>query len=150
MKKIIAIVAAALCFAAVATAQPRTIGLRATYGAELSYQHTIGGTNFLEFDLGWGGNNGFNLAGVYDFIFASTNNFNFYAGPGADLSYFSVKNDEGNSESKIGLGIGGQIGVEYEFSIPLSLSLDWRPMFNFIGEQKFHGEGIALGIRYRF
>ena len=33
MKKIIAIIAAALCFATVAVAQPKAIGLRATYGA---------------------------------------------------------------------------------------------------------------------
>lgn len=150
MKKIIAIVAAALCFAAVATAQPRTIGLRATYGAELSYQHTIGGTNFLEFDLGWGGFNGFNLAGIYDFVFASTNNFNFYAGPGADVCFYSHKADDGTTESGLGIGILGQLGVEYEFSIPLSLSLDWRPCFNFIGNTGFGWQGIALGIRYRF
>ena len=44
----------------------------------------------------------------------------------------------------------GQIGVEFEIpSVPLNLSLDWRPVyyFNYGG---FGWQGIALGIRYRF
>ena len=41
MKKTLIIIASLLAFAVVASAQPRAIGVRAGYGAELSYQHNL-------------------------------------------------------------------------------------------------------------
>ena len=142
MKKFIRVIAAVLCLSSAAFAQSRALGVRATYGAELSYQHSIG-SNFVEADLGWF-KNGFYLTGVYDFVFASEGNFNFYAGPGAAVGFYNDSETSG-----INLGIAGQLGLEYNFNIPLQLSLDWRPVFNFI-HGGFGWEGIALGIRYRF
>lgn len=142
MKKFIMVIAAVLCLSSAAFAQSRALGVRATYGAELSYQHSIG-SNFVEADLGWF-NHGFYLTGVYDFVFASEGNFNFYAGPGAAVGFYNDSETSG-----INLGIAGQLGLEYNFNIPLQLSLDWRPVFNFI-HGGFGWEGIALGIRYRF
>ncbi|MBS7316931.1 MAG: hypothetical protein ACI3ZH_06430 [Candidatus Cryptobacteroides sp.] len=142
MKKFIMVIAAVLCLSSAAFAQSRALGVRATYGAELSYQHSIG-SNFVEADLGWF-KNGFYLTGVYDFVFASEGNFNFYAGPGAAVGFYNDSETSG-----INLGIAGQLGLEYNFNIPLQLSLDWRPVFNFI-HGGFGWEGIALGIRYRF
>ena len=54
MKKIILIAALALGFAVAATAQPRALGVRLGNGGEISYQHTLGGANFLEVDGGLG------------------------------------------------------------------------------------------------
>ena len=142
MKKFIMVIAAVLCLSSAAFAQSRALGVRATYGAELSYQHSIG-SNFVEADLGWF-KNGFYLTGVYDFVFASEGNFNFSAGPGAAVGFYNDSETSG-----INLGIAGQLGLEYNFNIPLQLSLDWRPVFNFI-HGGFGWEGIALGIRYRF
>ena len=142
MKTFIMVIAAVLCLSSAAFAQSRALGVRATYGAELSYQHSIG-SNFVEADLGWF-KNGFYLTGVYDFVFASEGNFNFYAGPGAAVGFYNDSETSG-----INLGIAGQLGLEYNFNIPLQLSLDWRPVFNFI-HGGFGWEGIALGIRYRF
>ena len=142
MKKFIMVIAAVLCLSSAAFAQSRALGVRATYGAELSYQHSIG-SNFVEADLGWF-KNGFYLTGVYDFVFASEGNFNFYAGPGAAVGFYNDSETSG-----INLGIAGQLGLEYNFNIPLQLSLDWRHVFNFI-HGGFGWEGIALGIRYRF
>ena len=142
MKKFIMVIAAVLCLSSAAFAQSRALGVRATYGAELSYQHSIG-SNFVEADLGWF-KNGFYLTGVYDFVFASEGNFNFYAGPGAAVGFYNDSETSG-----INLGIAGQLGLEYNFNIPLQRSLDWRPVFNFI-HGGFGWEGIALGIRYRF
>lgn len=150
MKKIILAMAILVAAAITAAAQPRAIGVRATWGAELSYQHTLGEQNFLEVDLGWGGANGFAVAGMYDFIIGQESNFNFYAGPGAALGVYNYKDDNDNSKSGLCLGIAGQLGMEYNFNIPLSLSLDWRPVFNFIGNTGFGWQSIALGIRYRF
>lgn len=142
MKKIILVIAAVLCMGAAASAQSRALGLRITNGAEVSYQHSLG-MDFVEADLGWY-SNGFYLSGIYNFVFAEKCDFNFYAGPGASLGYFNS-----DSVSGFNLGIAGMIGMEYNFNIPLQLSLDWRPVLNL-----FHGgfgwQGIALGVRYRF
>ena len=79
MKKALLIVAAILGLAVVASAQPRALGIRAGYGAELSYQHTLGGQNFIEADLGWalGNPGGLDLGLSYDFIIAPLGPLNF-------------------------------------------------------------------------
>ena len=48
MKKFFAVMVAALAFAAVASAQPKAVGVRVGNGAEVSYQHYLGGSNFIE------------------------------------------------------------------------------------------------------
>ncbi len=143
MKKILAILAGVLCFAAVASAQPRAIGLRAGWGGELSYQHNMG-ENFFEADLGFFSEHGFYLTGIYDFLFPVQENFHFYAGPGASLGSYKHDDDE-----FFDFGLAGQIGMEYCFNVPLQLSLDWRPMFSFHSGD-FYGNYFALGFRYLF
>ena len=112
MKKVLIVALSILMFGVAASAQPRALGVRATWGAEVSYQHGLG-TNFVEADLGLFGN-GFYLTGVYDFVFASEGNFNFYGGPGAQVGFYGSTDDNGNSVTKMGLGVVGQIGAEYE------------------------------------
>ena len=145
MKKLILVVAAVLGLAVVAAAQPRAIGVRAGYGAELSYQHTLGGNNFAELDLGW--NSGAISAGLaYDFQVAPLGPLNFYAGPQVALGLYA-----GGETTVFSLGAGVQLGLEYCFDqIPLQLSLDWKPTFMFVPATAFGWQSIALGIRYLF
>lgn len=145
MKKLIAILAGVLAFAAVASAQPRAIGIRAGYGGELSYQHSLG-SNFLEADLGFlGSAHGVYVTGIYDFVLAQAGIVNFYVGPGVQLGFYNY-----DGVSSFNAGIAGQLGLEFELpSIPLNISLDWRPTYYFnVGG--FDWQGFALGIRYRF
>lgn len=146
MKKVLIAAVALLMFGIAASAQPRALGVRATLGAEVSYQHGLG-TNFVEADLGLFGN-GFYLTGVYDFVFASEGNFNFYGGPGAQAGFYST-DDNGDSVTKMDFGVVGQIGMEYNFSLPISVSLDWRPGISLTGGG-IGWQGFALGVRYRF
>ena len=145
MKRFIVVVLSVLAFAAVASAQPRALGLRAGYGGELSYQHG-GSAGFLEADLGFlGSGHGFYVTGVYDFIFANAGIANFYVGPGVQLGFYNYSGDQG-----FNAGIAGQLGGEFEIpSVPLNISLDWRPVYHF-NYGGFGWQGIALGIRYRF
>ena len=144
MKKFVLVMAAILGIAVVAAAQPRAIGIRAGYGAEVSYQHTLGGENFGELDLGW--NTGAFSAGLaYDFMICPLGPLNFYAGPQVNVGFVNVEG--------VGLivGAGAQIGIEYPFaSIPLQLSLDWKPTFYFVPATAFGLYNVALGIRYLF
>ena len=77
MKKLLTVLIGVLAFAAVASAQPRALGVRAGYGGEISYQHTTG-PGFIEADLGFLAGHGFYVTGVYDFIFANSGICNFY------------------------------------------------------------------------
>ena len=148
MKKVLAILLGVLAFAAVASAQPRALGVRGGWngniGGEVSYQHSLG-SNFAEFDLGmWG--NGFSLVGVYDIIFANAGAVNFYIGPGAQLQVGKVEDTVAWAGAVV-----GQLGFEVETGIPLNISLDWRPSCWLLGGHPFFAwQGFALGLRYRF
>lgn len=137
-----------------AQVNPHAIGLRFggngdVNGAEISYQHGMGDANRLELDLGWSGNNDqgrMSLAGIYHWDWNITDSFNWYVGPGATLGYHDHKNENDH----FNVGVGGQIGIEYDFSanVPLLLSLDARPMWNLLGNDSGLGGGLALGLRY--
>ena len=151
MKKIIIVAALVLGFAAAAAAQPRAVGLRGGYGAELSYQHTLG-TNFLEADLGLV-MNGLNVAATYNFMLAQPQwtdrgEWGVYAGPGAAVGL-------GLGEaSHLNVAVAGQVGLEYTFWFPLQLSIDLRPQLGIGFADKatmyFGGWCPALGVRYKF
>lgn len=148
MKKILTIAALMLAFAATSVAQPRALGLRLGYGAELSYQHYMGGgENFLEIDLGLTGFNSLNVAGVYDWNLYQNGPWGVYGGAGAALG-LGISEDN----SHFHLALAGQIGVEYNFNIPLQLSLDLRPQigYSFGANALYLWYYPALGVRYRF
>ena len=145
MKKLLVVLVSLLAFAAVASAQSRAIGARIGYGAELSYQHSLG-SNFLEADLGFlGSAHGLYITGIYDFIFAKAGSLNFYGGPAAQIGLYTY-----STVRSFNAGVGAQLGAEFELpSLPLNISLDWRPIY-YLRYGGFGWDGIALGIRYRF
>jgi len=157
MKKLIsfAVIAMLACFTANAQVDKNAFGLRigsGSYsGAELSYQIGMGSDNRLELDLGFSTNNSYNLvglAGIYQWVWPiGSNGFNWYAGPGAGLS---MVNGKGNRDNYFGVVVGGQIGIGYNFKSPLQLTLDTRPMWDFLADNDAFGWGLALGLRYRF
>lgn len=124
------------------------------FGAEVSYQHALGGNNRLEVDLGLrsGSNyNGFKLAGIYQWVWNIDGGFNWYAGAGGGLGSFGYKYDDRKRENQTFGFIAGDIGIEYLFDIPLMLSLDFRPEIAFGNTYNDDLDfDIALGIRYRF
>lgn len=124
-------------------------------GGEISYQKWLSSANRLEVDLGFNSykhGNGFNLAGIYQWVWNIDGGFNWYAGPGAELGSWSWDSDyDGAGDSGFYLGIGGQIGVEYNFhEIPLMLSVDTRPMISIGNGYDDYNFGLALAVRYTF
>ena len=147
MKKIILVAAMVLGFAVAASAQPRAIGARLSYGAELSYQHTLG-QNFLEADLGLGDFRYLNVAATYNFMIAKPDwtdrgEWGFYAGPGASVGL-------GLGEANyLTLGVAGMVGLEYTFWFPLQISIDFRQHVG-IGQGLWMPSSVGLGLRYKF
>lgn len=152
MKKVLVLLAAIVAFGFAANAQDNAIGVRGAFGsstgAELSFQKGLGG-NRLELDLGWRGHEHWsyiNLSGVYQWTWDITGGLGWYAGVGANLGLYTGD----HVEDAFGIGVLGQIGLEYKFSIPLQISLDARPQWDLLGEASGFGYGIALGLRYCF
>lgn len=132
------------------------------FGAEISYQRALGSDNRLELDLGFRSSNkyngdGFKLAGIYQWVWNIDGGFNWYAGPGAGVASYSYDYRDNNNnkfdESETYVFVGGDVGIEYNFDIPLMLSLDVRPEFG-LGNSNFDNNNldldIALSVRYQF
>ena len=156
MKTYITSIVAIIAFAFSVNAQEiskNAIGLRLGdndgFGGEVSYQRYLNENNRLEFDLGWRDSNNveaFKLVGLYQWVFPLDGNFNWYVGAGAGIGSF----DAGGVDGTFGL-VAGDVGIEYNFDIPLLLSLDFRPELGF--NEDFNDDvnfDIALGIRYQF
>ena len=129
------------------------------FGGEISYQRGLSKNNRLELDLGWRNSNNVDaikIAGLYQWVWNIDGGFNWYAGVGGGIGSWKAEKFKingvsygGNSETVI--FAAGDIGIEYNFDIPLQLSLDFRPEFYFNdGINDNFGPDIALGIRYRW
>lgn len=119
------------------------------FGGEISYQRYLKENNRLEFDLGFRNSNdvdAFKLVGLYQWVMPIDGGFNWFVGAGAGLGSF----DAGDNDGIFAL-VAGNIGIEYDFDIPLILSLDVRPELGFNDEFSDDLDlDIALGIRYQF
>lgn len=153
----------------VAKAQPRAIGARLGGNIDFSYQHFVLSNNMLDITAGVSNYvvrydrktgepysfGSIDLTCMFDWVMNITGGLNWYVGPGAGLGFY-WSNYHGNTPVK--LNVGAQVGLEYQFKIPLNISIDYRPMVNIFGlipdgdGRLYLGDfyGIALGVRYRF
>ena len=150
MKKILITLLALVALTTAANAQySNALGVRvgagSAWGAELSYQGYLGNINRIELDLGAHFGRYYNavsIATVYQWHWFLAGGFGFYIGPGIQ-GYIIDKH--------LDLGVGGQVGIDYQFNAPIQLSLDVRPMWDILGYTgAAFNYGAALGIRYAF
>jgi opacity protein-like surface antigen len=158
MKKLFLAAALAIGLAFTSNAQEiseNAIGIRLGdndgFGTEISYQRALGGNNRLEANLGWRNNDdydSFKLVGLYQWIWNIEGGFNWYAGVGAGLgSYTDNRKDKNDSGAFV--MAAGSVGIEYNFDIPLMISLDLRPEV-YIGNSYRDGFGRDLGLSFRY
>ncbi len=91
-------------------------------------------------DISFGNGVGVDL--LWNFIYRPLGGeaLNWYAGVGP----YAVFDDP------FTLGIVGELGLEYRFKFPISVSADWRPSFRIIDNTDFHAGGFGLNVRYIF
>ena len=162
MKKFLVIAVLAVASLA-AYAQPRAIGVRLGYGAEVSYEHQLG-QNMISLEVGVPGFAMLEAACTYDWIdpFGATVPWNekgewhWYMGVGGAIATYGWAFNNGF------VGACGRFGIEYDFWFPLQLSIDFRPTLGVaLGDNGQGGVGAAfgydvycgglgLGIRYKF
>jgi opacity protein-like surface antigen len=136
------------------------LGDNSGFGGEISYQRALSKNNRLELDLGWRSRNNFNdnaydsnaikLTGLYQWVWNIDGGFNWYAGVGGGLGSYSYDNNNTSYNDTFAFA-AGDIGIEYNFDIPLLISLDFRPEFGGNGYYKNnYGSDVALGLRFQF
>ncbi|WBL27305.1 hypothetical protein [Zunongwangia sp. HGR-M22] len=126
------------------------------FGPEISYQRAVGSdNNRLEFDLGWRNHKHYDvvkLVGLYQWVWNIEGGFNWYAGAGAGIA--SLDDDRIGDPYNDGayILIAGDIGIEYNFDIPLALTLDLRPEIGFNDYETIDdlAPDFAIGVRYQF
>lgn len=130
------------------------------FGTEITYQRALSDNNRLELDLGWRPRNDYNnndyddnaikLTALYQWVWNIDGGFNWYAGVGGGLGSYSY-NENNRKYNDTFAFVAGDIGIEYNFDIPLLISLDFRPEFGGNGYYKNnYGSDIALGLKYQF
>ncbi len=123
-----------------------TIGLRfAPAVTEISYQKMLGKASRLEANVGLYYVGGLDISLGYqrlNKIAIADADFRWYYGAGLNLGVYG---------SAFLSSVYAQIGIEYNFSdLPLALSLDYRPAIRITPNFRFVGDGISIGVRYRF
>lgn len=134
------------------------LGLRLNGGAGISVRHFIKENQSIEGILytRW---RGLNITGLYtvNYPVFEEPGFNFFIGGGGHIGFWDRDHnpwwdeDKRYHDTRMVLGIDGQIGLEYTFKeIPLNLAIDWKPAFNIIGITNFWVGDAALSVRYTF
>ena len=99
----------------------------------------------------------FNITGLFELhknAFDVDHLYWFY-GAGAHIGFWDANEtpwfDTNDTDTHIVIGVDGIFGIEYVIQeIPVSISLDWKPALNIIGDFGFWGEEIGLSVRYVF
>ena len=79
----------------------------------------------------------------------------WYAGAGAHINIFPNQTAIPDQYATVGRkqtvpGLDGIIGLEYYFRyLPLQLSVDWKPEYNFVMGRPWYFFNSAMSIRYR-
>lgn len=140
------------------TISDHAIGIRTGdndgFGVEISYQYAFTQSTRLEADLGLRSGNdydGFKLTGLFQWVMPLDNSFHWYVGAGGGVGSYSFDNvPAGVDDGETFLFVAGNAGIEYNFKIPLLLSLDVRPELGFGDFRDDFDFDLGLGIRYQF
>lgn len=104
----------------------------------------------MEINLGFRSDSDFDsfkLTGIYQWVWQIDGGFNWYAGFGGGVG--SWKNNATDNSETVFFA-AGNIGIEYNFDIPLLISLDYRPEVGFSDFYDGFNSDIALSLRYQF
>ena len=153
MKRLIVTILAFCALTTAVCAQENAIGIRIGamkgFGMELSYQTFLNDINRIEVDAGfrvYDHHAALTAAGGYQWHWFLAGGFGAYGGPAAMMSWTLWPYDH-----KFNLGLGAQVGFDYQFHAPIQVLLDFRPTYNFFGGLLYGFDPyVSLGFRYAF
>ena len=128
-----------------------------TGGGAVTLKHFINKGAALE-ALGSFWERGGRITGLYEFHWdiPGAPGLKWYVGPGAHLGFYRGKyyRDRDIDDIRgnyVAIGVDGVIGLDYKFNnIPLNLSADWQPSFDFGKYDGFYGDFGGISARYTF
>ena len=116
------------------------------YPGAITLKHFIRENRALE-GIGYFWDRGFRITGLYE-IHGDINDVSglkWYVGPGAHVGFYNAKYYGGGTS----IGVDGVLGLDYKFDdVPINISLDWQPSFEFGNYNGFTGNFGGLSIRY--
>lgn len=125
-------------------------------GGGVTYKNFVNNRNAVE-GIGYFWERGARIVGLYEFHngIPGAPGLAWYVGPGAHVGfyndhYYDGRYYDGNGSGSF-VGIDGVLGLDYKFDgVPINLSVDWQPSFEFGDNRGFIGSWGGLGIRYTF
>jgi hypothetical protein len=128
------------------------IGLRAGFGAGITFQHYMSKERGFEAILNTY-RRGYVITGLYE-VHADAFDvpgLKWYYGAGAHLGVFAGYWNDNYRNGFTVVGVDGILGMEYFINeIPFVLSADWKPAINLVGyTSPWIGDG-AISVRYIF
>lgn len=130
------------------------IGLRMGAASGFSVKHFVDRNKAIEGILGLR-YNGFIVTGMLEKQQPAfdVSRLDWYYGAGAHIGFWSSDRNDNpffdDEDQMLVLGIDGIVGLEYVIrEIPLSVSLDWKPIFNVIGHFGPRFDYAGFTVRY--
>ncbi|MEP2669351.1 MAG: hypothetical protein ABJH04_10175 [Cyclobacteriaceae bacterium] len=125
-------------------------------GGGISVKNFVSPTNAVE-GVGYFWERGARIVGLYEFHgkIDGAPGLNWYIGPGAHIGfynnrYYDQRYFDGDGSGSY-IGLDGVLGLDYKFDgVPINLSIDWQPSFEFGSNRGFIGSWGGLGVRYTF
>lgn len=98
---------------------------------------------------------GFVVTGLYEYQkpLQGVRNLDWFIGIGGHTGFWDhgyyYRDHYYQDDTSVAIGMDLIGGFEYTFEeVPISLALDWKPAFNFVGGPGFWSDGLALSVRY--
>ena len=144
------IAAILLAFVSTTSAQNYKTGIGARVGFfnGITLKHFLSPSNAVEgiVNFRWGGAI---VTGLYEWQQPIPNapGFDYYLGVGAHVGFFDTYKWDSGTSTVIGADV--VVGAEYTFpTAPFTLGIDYKPAFNFIGDNHIWADGLALSLRF--
>ncbi|HRK53982.1 MAG TPA: hypothetical protein PK185_08705 [Cyclobacteriaceae bacterium] len=123
-------------------------------GGGISVKNFVSPTHAVE-GVGYFWDRGARIVGLYEFHgrIDGAPGLNWYVGPGAHVGfynkrYYDDRYFDGDGSGSF-IGLDGVLGLDYKFDgVPINLSIDWQPSFEFGVNRGFIGSWEGLVVRY--
>lgn len=99
--------------------------------------------------IGYFWDKGTRITGLYEYHHNLTadGGLKWYIGPGAHVGFYNQEFFNGGTT----FGLDGVLGLDYKFpGIPVNVSVDWQPSFEFGDYAGFNGNWGGIGLRLAF
>lgn len=132
------------------------LGLRAGNGIGVSVQYFKTDEHVFE-GIAMSQYNAYNLTGLYQFHqqIYDLKGVKWYVGLGGHVNMFPdtrlIPDQYATSgRNNVVPGLDGMVGLEYFFRyLPLQVTVDWKPEYNFVMGRRWYYFNSAISIRYR-